>query len=105
MLLDNRIRLNGEKFAAGVCFRFSPRDAKVWNYVVDGKVGAFTAVLPSLEKTSRPSTRLPNWWMDHPAPENREGVHSGAKTVSRWREDFLRDFAARAEHAAQPKSP
>jgi hypothetical protein len=105
MLMDNRINLVGEKLAAGVRFRFSPRDAKVWNYVVDGKSGAFTAVLPAPEKTGRASSRLPNWWIDDPTLENREGVHLGAKTVSRWREDFLKDFAMRAERAVKPKSP
>src|SRR5688572_9800941 len=97
MLVDNRINLVGETIGGRVRFRFSPRDAKVWNYVVDGKTGAFTAVPPPPEKTARASTRLPNWWIDDPAPENREGVHSGAKTVNRWREDFLRDFAERIE--------
>jgi hypothetical protein len=37
----------------------------------------------------------PNWWTDDPDPSADEGVHAGAKSVNRWREDFLRDFAAR----------
>ena len=37
-----------------------------------------------------------------PDPAAREGVHSGAKSVSRWREDWLRDFAERARWAAEP---
>ncbi|MBI5768811.1 MAG: DUF1593 domain-containing protein [Verrucomicrobia bacterium] len=105
MLMDNRINLTGEKIGGRVRFRFSPRDAKVWNYEVDGRKGAFTAVLPPPAKAARASTRLPNWWIDDMKPENREGVHAGAKTVNRWREDFLRDFAARMERAAKPKAP
>jgi hypothetical protein len=44
----------------------------------------------------------PNWWIDDPAPAVAEGVHPGAKTVSQWREDFLRDFAARMLRCQSP---
>lgn len=111
LLVDNRINVAGATDGRTLRFRFSPRDAKLWPYVVrsdfaglDGRTGAFTAVLPPPEKTSRVSARLPNWWIDDPAPEAREGVHLGAKHVSRWREDFLRDFAARMLRCEAPKS-
>ena len=72
---------------AGVLrFRFSPRDAKVWPYVIrsdvaglDGQSGAFTAVPPPVERTSRPSAAHPNWWIDDPNPAAAEGVHPGAQ--------------------------
>ena len=48
-----------------------------------------------LERTSRAATTHPHWWIDDPDPAAAEGVHPGAKSVNRWREDFLRDFAAR----------
>ena len=90
-------------------FRFSPRDAKVWSYVIrsdfaglDGKSGKFTAVLPPLERTGKPSTVHPNWWIDDPAPAAAESVHPGAKSVSQWREEFLRDFAARMDRCKSP---
>jgi pectate lyase len=83
-------------------FRFSPRDAKVWSYVIksdfaglDGRSGTFTAAPPPVERTGKPSTVHPNWWIDDPDPTAAEGVHPGAKSVSQWREDFLRDFAER----------
>ena len=92
-------------------FRFSPRDAKVWPYVIqsdvaglDGVVGAVHGRPPSTDKTSRPSRTHPNWWTDDPDPAAAEGVHAGAKHVSRWREAFLRDFAARLDRAAHPAS-
>ena len=76
-------------------FRFSPRDAKVWPYVIrsdvaglDGQSGAFTAVPPPAARTGRPSAVHPNWWIDDPDPSAAEGVHPGAKSVSRWREDY-----------------
>ena len=90
-------------------FRFSPRDAKVWPYVIrsdvaglDGQSGQFTAAPPPAERTRRPSARHPNWWIDDPDPAAAEGVHPGAKNVSRWREEFLRDFAARLSRTGAP---
>lgn len=83
-------------------FRFSPRDAFVWSYVIksdftqlDGKAGAFNAVPPPASRTKQRSVVHPNWWIDDPDLALAEGVHPGAKSVSRWREDFLQDFADR----------
>jgi len=81
-------------------FRFSPRDAKLWRYEVDGKQGAFAAVQ---SHGGPPSTTHPNWWIDDPDPAAAEGVHAGARHVSRWREDFLRDFAQSLQHASTRK--
>ena len=90
-------------------FRFSPKDAKTYTFTVQsdvpelqGRTGAFTAVRPSASAAEHPSARLPNWWTDNPAPEFAEGPHLGAKTVSRWRASFLRDFANRLERARAP---
>jgi hypothetical protein len=85
-------------------YRFSPRDAKVWSYVVDGVTGQFTAVPPSVEQTRRASSRHPQWWTDDPDPAVAEGVHPGAKRVSRWRHEFLQDFAARMRRCQSPAS-
>ena len=90
-------------------FRFSPRDAKVWSYVIKsdfaglaGRSGQLTAAPPPVERTGKPSTVHPNWWIDDPAPAAAEGVHPGAKSVNQWREDFLRDFAARMDRCRSP---
>lgn len=87
-------------------FLFSPKEAKTWSYriasnhpALDGQTGGFTSVNPAPGRAAAPSARYPNWWTDDPAPEFAEGPHQGAKTVSRWRADFLRDFAARAARA------
>jgi len=89
-------------------FRFSPRDAKVWPYVIRSDVaglsGQFTAALPPADRTSRPSRLHPYWWADDADPAAAEGVHGGAKHVSRRREAFLRDFAARLDRAVRPAS-
>lgn len=83
-------------------FRFVPKETKTWSYRIasdspdlDGLEGCFTSVDPSPEAASRPSKRHPNWWTDDPDRAFAEGPHFGARTVNRWREEFLRDFAAR----------
>jgi hypothetical protein len=99
VLFDNRIPVAVVHDGATLRFRFSPRDAKVWPYVIrsdfaalDGAKGEFTAFAL---RGGPASARHPNWWTDDPAPAVAEGVHAGARTVSRWREEFLRDFADR----------
>lgn len=85
-------------------FRFSPRDAKLWRYrvesnhpAIDGHLGAFTAEAPTAERTKKVAHNHPYWWIDNPDPKLSEGVHPGARTVSRWRESFLRDFSRRLD--------
>ncbi|MBN1505696.1 MAG: DUF1593 domain-containing protein [Sedimentisphaerales bacterium] len=91
-------------------FRFCPKDAKTYSYTIrsnapalDGKTGELTAFRPPPDVAQRPSLRLPNWWTDDPSPQFAEGPHIGARTVSRWREDFLRDFAARLDRCKSPR--
>ena len=108
MVFDKRIPANGALEGQTLRFRFSPRDAKIWPYLIEsdfpalhGQGGRFTAELPPLEKTKPASTTHPNWWIDDPSPETTEGIHRGAKTVNRWRIDFLRDFAARMDRCVR----
>jgi hypothetical protein len=109
MILDGRIPAVATRDADELRFRFSPRDAKVWPYVIrsdfpglDGRSGSFTAIPPPVERTTRASAAHPNWWVDDPNPAAAEGVHPGARSVSRWREAFLRDFAARMRRCQAP---
>lgn len=90
-------------------FLFSPKETKAWTYAIksnhpalDGQTGAFTSRLPSPELAGKPSARYPNWWTDDPDPQWTEGVSQGAKTVNRWREAYLRDFAARMRRCQSP---
>jgi hypothetical protein len=93
-----------------MCFRFSPKSARVFHFTIrsnvpalNGKTGAITAYTPEPDIALQPSSRLPNWWTDNPALEWAEDVHKGvhrvlgAKTVNQWREDYLRDFAERMD--------
>ncbi|MET0319311.1 MAG: nucleoside hydrolase-like domain-containing protein, partial [Duganella sp.] len=87
-------------------FMFSPKEAKTWTYRIasnhpdlDGRTGGFTSRMPLPARAHEPSGSYPNWWTDDPAPQAAEGVHQGAKTISRWRADFLHDFAQRLQRA------
>ncbi len=101
MLIENQ-SLEGVLDGRGaIRFRFSPKDAKTYGYTLrsnvptlDGRAGQITVFRPAADAAQRPDARLPNWWTDDPSAEAAEGAFLGAKTVSRWREEFLRDFAA-----------
>ncbi|MHC4534866.1 MAG: DUF1593 domain-containing protein [Planctomycetota bacterium] len=93
-------------------FRFCPKAAKAYNFTIysnvpaiNGKTGGITSFVPPLDVAQHPSPQLPNWWTDDPSEDVAEGQHIGARTVSRWREDFLRDFAARMLRCKSPVSP
>ena len=89
-------------------FRFCPKAAHVFHFTIhsnvpalDGKTAAITAYTPESDIALHPSSRHPNWWTDDPERDVAEDAHGytvlGAKTVNQWREDFLRDFAARMD--------
>jgi CubicO group peptidase (beta-lactamase class C family) len=46
----------------------------------------------------------PHYWTDNPDPALREGNFAGAKTVSRWREDYLRDWQGRMKRTRPMRS-
>ena len=111
LLVENQslIGFAGENWT--IRFRFCPKDAKTYTFTfrsnvpsLDGKTGGVTAVLPSSDMAKHPSAKFPNWWTDDPFPDFAEGPHAGVKTVSRWRENFLRDFATRMERCKSPAS-
>ena len=90
-------------------FIFSPKQAKTWSYTIesthpalDGQTGGFTSVNPTPAQATKPSSRYPNWWTDDPDPALAERENQGAKTVSRWREEYLRDFAVRLARCQVP---
>lgn len=104
MVIENQ-RLIGHVDGTGsIRFRFCPKDAKVYRYTIAGNVpslegsrGEITVFPPAPAAALTPDPRWANWWTDDPSPEAAEGIHQGARTISVWREDFLRDFAVRLE--------
>ena len=92
-----------------VRFRFCPKAAKRYNFMIasnvaslEGKTGTIVAYIPSPDVAKVPIEELPNWWTDDLSPDTAEGSHSGAKTVNRWREEFLADFAKRMLRCSGP---
>ena len=92
-----------------VRFRFCPKEAKTYRYTIRGNVpaltgaaGQITVTAPTLAQALTPDPARPNWWTDDPSPALVEGPHRGARTINQWREQFLRDFAARLERCRAP---
>lgn len=92
-----------------VIFMFSPKAVKTYSYQIssndtelDGRNGRITAYLPPEENRLHPDPNIPNWWTDDPSPDVAEGEHIGAKTISRWREEFLSDFKERMDRCKYP---
>jgi len=110
MQIENQLLVGDFSTQGSVRFRFSPKSVQTWNYKIhsnvptlNGQTGEMTSCLPSPDAAKNPSAQHPNWWTDNPAPEFAEGDHIGARTVSQWREDFLRDFAERMQRCLAPK--
>lgn len=85
-------------------FRFCPKAAKVYKMRLTSSMPdwqerkfAIVSFTTPPERLAQPSAEYPNWWTDDPSEEFRESGHIGTKTISRWREDFLQDFANRMD--------
>lgn len=112
MVFDGRIKSEVIRIGPMLRFRFSPRDAKVWPYLIEstlpelnGKTGKFTAVHATVEKSRNVSQKHPNWWTDDPDPSLAEGIHPGARSVSQHRERYLADFARRIQRCRPSNRP
>jgi hypothetical protein len=104
MIIENQALVGHVDGTGAVRFRFCPKEAKTYRYTLrsniaalDGRTGEITSILPPPEAALTPDPAFPNWWTDDPSPAVAEGPHLGARTVNQWREDYLRDFAARLE--------
>ena len=100
--------VQNQKFEGFYCgdgqykIRFMPKSLGEWEYVLEseipelnGQSGQFVSIPEARENRQDKGQNLKNWWADTLEPEEAEGEHMGAKTVNRYREFYLRDFAAR----------
>ncbi len=111
MVVGNQSLIGHADGQGNLRFRFCPRDPKVFAYKIssnvpglDGKTGEITAFAPPPSAALHPSPRYPNWWTDDPSPAMAESIHHGARSVSQWREDYLRNFSERMLRCARPAS-
>jgi hypothetical protein len=108
--------VEGQEFEGFYCgngeykVRFMPKSTGSWSYVTKSEIpelnnqsGQFTCYEESEEGRQQESGRYPSWWSDLLDKEYSEQEHKGAKTVSRWREQYLRDFEARFDRCLQEK--
>lgn len=84
--------------------RFMPKSTGHWSYItnssipeLDGHRGEFVAVEESRENLGYDPSVYPHWWSDRLDAEWAEQEHKGARTISKWRELFLRDFQKRLD--------
>lgn len=97
-------RFEGYYEGNGICrVRFVPKETGNWKYRISSSIvslnglnGEFTSI-DQWPGKPHPENILPlnNWWTDNPDPALRVGPHSGAKTVGKWRQDFLGDWGKR----------
>lgn len=110
MEIENQKLIGHFDGAGAVRFRFCPKEAKLYRYVIrsnvpalDGLKGEITSAPVPPEAALAPDPHFPHWWTDDPSPALVEGPYQGARTISQWREAFLRDFAERLERCRTPK--
>lgn len=81
---------------------FVPKRIGNWRYVINcsseyinGKTGEFTSANPWPGKEHPNNLLLNNWWSDRLSTDLFISEYQGAKTVSKWREEFLSNWAVR----------
>jgi len=63
---------------------------------VHGQTGEFVSANPWPGNENHPNNiELNNWWSDRLDQELYLGEYQGARTVSKWREEYLTDWAER----------
>ena len=111
MQIENQLLKGFVEQNGTVVFLFSPKSAKTYDYSIqsnlkeiDGKYGSITAYQSPAFNKLHPDPDLPNWWTDDPSDDVAERPFMGAKTVSCWRVNFLKDFAERLSRCKAPKN-
>lgn len=81
---------------------FVPKESGTWKYVINGtskklkgQSGEFVSADPWPGPQSPEDVRLESWWSDKVDNRLFLNHYQGAKTVSKWREAYLSDWATR----------
>lgn len=111
------LMVEGDEFEGFYCgngeykVRFMPKSTGIWSYTTKSEIvelnrqsGKFTCVEETEEGRTQKCKRYPNWWSDILDEQYSEQEHKGAKTVNKWREQFLRDFQHRFDRSKEKKS-
>jgi hypothetical protein len=101
----DRQRIDGFYEGDGIYkVRFVPKRTGNWKYVINctakniqGQTGEFVSANPWPGQEHPDNVKLNNWWSDRTDKDLYLGQYQGATTVSKWREDFLNDWADRFE--------
>ena len=99
----DRQRIDGYYAGNGIYkVRFVPKRIGEWRYTVNcqakdlnGQTGEFVSNNPWPGAEHPDNITLNNWWSDRRDTDLYIDQYQGAKTVSRWRSDFLSDWANR----------
>lgn len=82
--------------------RFVPKRMDDWHYTLhssakdlDGQQGSFRSTDPWPGSDHPENVKLSNWWSDDPSSEHYLNGHQGAKTVAKYRKEYLSDWAER----------
>ncbi len=82
--------------------RFVPKRIGNWDYTLhcdaanlQGQTGEFVSANPWPGHEHPENITLNHWWSDRTEPELYLGEYQGARTVSKWREAYLKDWAER----------
>jgi hypothetical protein len=88
--------------------RFVPKRIGNWEYEVNssagdlqGETGQFVSANPWPGPANPQNFPLNNWWSDLTDPEFYLGEYQGAKSVSKWREEYLTDWSQRLSWIAE----
>lgn len=105
-----KVKIDGQCFdgyyiGGGVYqFRLTPKSLGEWSYTIEsphswlnGQSGQFVSVGEGELGHREYEIEHKNWWTDSLDPALKEGEHSGAKSINRYREDILRNWQQRMD--------
>ena len=89
-------------------FRFVPKEAGNFEFVTRSSISGMNGLRGTIRVQPetgafRSAGPLTHWYSDRLGPAFAEGPYKGAKTVSKWRREFLDSFSERLDRCAEKK--